>query len=170
MLTTTRFTDARDRIYVNLQPDQRGPMHRNAAVLSSVETGHNRAPPSQRTADPTRTLQPACSAHLQSFPEHAPEGRKYYAAVIDRQTATELRLPRKSGCSASYKCGRSQILLCTALFGDRTSRASLCDKEDKLRPQEHQLKSMNSLYYERGPMHLQRLAFVADTWRQLSGC
>eukprot|EP00892_Ulva_mutabilis_P005762 jgi/Ulvmu1/3558/UM166_0012.1 len=94
--------DARDRIYVNLQPDHRGPMHRHSAMLSTVETGHNRAPPSQRLEDCTHT-RPSAYAVVEPIPPYAPEGRKYYAAIIGKKTASELRLPQKSGCSASYK-------------------------------------------------------------------
>lgn len=109
MLKDGSPAEARDGIYVNLQPDQRGPTERNTHMLLDVETGHNRAPPSQRMADPTRL--PSSTPTEQLAPqEFATEGRKFYASVIDKQTVAELRLPKKSGCSSSYKCAALQAL------------------------------------------------------------
>ena len=88
---------------VNLEPDQPGPMHRNRDMLNDPTLGHDRVPPTQRLEDPVQRSLAAQVDNDTVGSSDATDSKKYYETVLDRRSASELRVPRANGSSQSYR-------------------------------------------------------------------
>lgn len=86
---------------VNLQPDKTGPMQRNRELLSGPD--HDRTPPTQRLADPSRKKGSA-TEHAAAQSDQSGDHSRFYTTVLDRHATKQLRMPKTDGTSQSYRC------------------------------------------------------------------
>lgn len=96
-LTGARWMD------VNLQPDERGPMHRNQTVLTDRALGYDRVPPTQRLGDPSKHTNAAHANPDSVGRSDATDHKKRYEVVLDKQAAAAMRRPCAYGNSEAYR-------------------------------------------------------------------